>query len=306
MQDVGAGTAGVARFATLHKAQRFAVLVDHRHGTNVIIIHDRKGVGKRRRAPHRNGWLLVGHVARGDQQQALQRAVLADKRADKLIRRLRQQLIGAGALDNFPLTEYRDTVAELQGFIDIMADQHDGFFQLALHLQELVLDHLAVDRVHRAEGFIHQQYRRIRRQGADDADTLLLPAGHLARIAVEKLVRIHRHHIHQLFGAGFTARFIPAQHARYDGDVLFNGHVREQANLLDHVANVAAQGHGVHAAGVFAVNQDRPAARGDQAVDHLESSGFPAAGRAKQDAHFPFGHVQVDVIDGLKGLAVLL
>ncbi|WP_196481021.1 ATP-binding cassette domain-containing protein, partial [Enterobacter asburiae] len=32
-----------------------------------------------------------------------------------------------------------------------MAHQHDGFFQLALHLQELVLDHLAVDRVHRAE-----------------------------------------------------------------------------------------------------------------------------------------------------------
>ncbi len=306
MQNIGAGTAGVTRFATLHEAQRFAVLVDHRHGTNIIIIHGGKGFRKRRRAAYRNGRLLVGHVTRGDQQQAFQGAVLADERADKLIRRFRQQFIRAGALDDFPLPEYRDTVAKLQGLIDIVADQHDGFFQLALHLQELVLDHLAVDRVYRAERFIHQQYRRICRQGANDANALLLPAGHLARIAVEKLMRIHRHHIHQRFGAGFTARFIPAQHARYDGDVLFNGHVREQANLLDHVANVAAQGHGIHAAGVFTVNQDRPAAGSDETVNHFQGGGFPAAGRAEQDAHFPFGHVQVDVVDGLEGLAVLL
>ena len=45
----------------------------------------------------------------------------------------------------------------------------------------------------------------IRRQGADDADTLLLAAGHLARVAVEELMRIHRHHIHQLFGAAKPA-----------------------------------------------------------------------------------------------------
>jgi hypothetical protein len=38
---------------------------------------------------------------------------------------------------------------------------------------------------------------------------LLLAAGHLARVAIQELMRIHRHHIHQLFGAGFAARFIP-------------------------------------------------------------------------------------------------
>jgi hypothetical protein len=45
---------------------------------------------------------------------------------------------------------------------------------------------------------------------------------------------------------------------------------------------------------------------GNEAVNHLQGGGLPAAGRAEQDAHFPFGHVQVDVVDGLKGLAVLL
>ena len=306
MQDVGTGTAGVARFATFHKAERFSVLVDHGNCANVIVVHRGKGFRKRRSAPRRNGRLLVGDVSCGDQQQPLQRPVLTNKRADKFIGRFCQQFIRAGTLHDFPLTEDRDSVAELQGFINIVADQHHRFLQLALHLQELVLDHLAVDGVHRAERFIHQQYRRIRRQGADDADTLLLAAGHLARIAAKKLTRIHCHHIHQLFGAGFAARFIPAQHARYNGDVLFDSHVREQANLLDHVANIAAQGHRVHPAGVFTVNEDCSAAGCDKAVNHLQGRGFPTAGRAEQDTHFPFGNVQVDVIDGLKGLAVLL
>ncbi len=306
MQDIGTGAAGVARFPAFHKPQWFAMFVHHGDGADIVIIHGGKGLWKRGRATYRDSRLLVGDVARRYQQQALQGAVLTDKRADKLVRRLRQQLVRAGALDNFPLTENGDTVAQLQGFIDIVADQHHGFLQLALHLQKLVLDHFTVDGVHRAEGLIHQQHRRISRQRADHADTLLLAAGHLARIAVEKLTRIQRHHIHQLFGAGFAARFIPAQHARHNGDVLFDGHVRKQANLLDHIADVAAQRHRIHPAGVFAVNQDRAAARCNQAIDHLQGGGFPAAGRAEQDAHFPFGHVQVDVVDGLNGLAVLL
>ncbi|SAJ13336.1 Uncharacterised protein [Enterobacter hormaechei] len=306
MQNITAAAAGITRFAALHKAQRFAEIINHGNGANIVVIHGGEGLWQRRRFAYRNRRLLVGDVARGYQQQAFQRPVLTNKRADKLIGGFRQQLVRAGALNNTPLTEDGNTVAQLQRFVNIVAHQHHGLFQLALHLQELVLDHLTVNRVNRAEWFIHQQDRRIRCQRADDADTLLLTAGHFARIAVKEFMWIHCHHIHQLLGTGFTARFVPAQHARHDGNVLFDSHVREQANLLDHVANVAAQGHGVHPAGVFAVNQDRPAAWRNETVNHLQGSGFPAAGRAEQHAHFPFRHVQVDVVDGLKRLAVLL
>lgn len=130
MQDVGAGPAGVTRFATLHKAQRLAVLVNHGNRANIIIVHGGKRVSKRGRASHRNSRLLVGDVAGGDQQKALQRAVLTDKRADKFVRRFRQQFVRAGTLDDFSLTEDRDAVPELKGFVDIVADQHDGFFSL--------------------------------------------------------------------------------------------------------------------------------------------------------------------------------
>ncbi len=306
MQNIPAAAAGVTRFTALHKAERFAVLINHGNGANIVVIHGGEGLRQRRRFAYRNGRLLVGDVARRYQQQAFQRPVLTNKRANKLIRGFRQQLVRAGALHDTPLTEDGNTVAQLQRFVNIVAHQHHGLFQLALHLKELVLDHLTVDRVDCTERFIHQQDRRIGCQRADDADALLLAAGHFTRIAVKEFMRIHCHHIHQLFGTGFTACLVPAQHARHDGNVLFDGHVREQANLLDHVANVAAQGHGVHSAGVFAVNQDCPATWRNETVDHLQCSGFPAAGRAEQHAHFPFRHVQVDVVDGLKRLAVFL
>ena len=209
-------------------------------------------------------------------------------------------------MHNPSLTEHGDTVTQLERFVNIVADEHDRLFQLALHLQELVLDHFTVDRVNRAERFIHQQNRRIRRQGTDHANTLLLTAGHFAWVAVKEFMRVHRHHIHQLFGTRFTARFIPAEHARDDGNVLFDGHVREQTNLLDNVADVTAQRHRVHFVGVFAVNQDVAAARRNQAINHLQRRGFPAAGRAKQNAHFTFRYVEVDVVDGLKRLAIFL
>jgi hypothetical protein len=69
---------------------------------NIVIIHGRKGFGSGVEPAYRDVGLLVGDVARRYQQQTLQRAVLTDKRADKLIRRFRQQFIRAGALHDFP------------------------------------------------------------------------------------------------------------------------------------------------------------------------------------------------------------
>ncbi|MNC76856.1 hypothetical protein D3C75_1286710 [compost metagenome] len=76
--------------------------------------------------------------------------------------------------------------------------------------------------------------------------------------------------------------------------------------MLNNIANIAAQRHGIQLVGIFTVNQNIAAGRGNQAVDHFQRGGFAAAGRAEQHAHFAFRHIQADIIHGVKSLTVLL
>ncbi|CHQ43274.1 Uncharacterised protein [Salmonella enterica subsp. enterica serovar Typhi] len=57
---------------------------------------------------------------------------------------------------------------------------------------------------------------------------------------MQKFSGIQRHHVHQLFGALLAARFVPTQHARHNGNIFFNRHIRKQADLLDNIPNIAA------------------------------------------------------------------
>jgi hypothetical protein len=92
--------------------------------------------------------------------------------------------------------------------------------------------------------------------GRDHADALLLATGQLTRVAMQVLLGFELDHAHQFAGAVVAFLFVPAQQARHHGDVFLDGHVREQTDLLDHVADVAAQGHFVEVGGVFAIDQD--------------------------------------------------
>ena len=176
MQQLLAVAAGAARLAAFHKAEWTTVVIHYGDRSHIVIVHQRERLRQRSRAFHGQRLLLIGHVASLHQQQPFQGAVLTNKRADELIGRFRQQLIRGGALHDLALSEDGDPVAQLQRLIDIVADQHHGFLQLALHLKKLVLNRLTVDRVDRAERLIHQQHRRIGGEGADNADALLLAA----------------------------------------------------------------------------------------------------------------------------------
>ena len=70
-----------------------------------------------------------------------------------------------------------DLVRHLHRFLQVMRDEDDGLAQGLLHAQELILDHLAIDRVDRAERLVHQHHGRVGRQSAQDTDALLLAAG---------------------------------------------------------------------------------------------------------------------------------
>jgi hypothetical protein len=65
-----------------------------------------------------------------------------------------------------------------------VSDEHDRLAQLALDVQQLILQVCAGDRVDRAERLVHQHDRRVGRQGARQAHALLLAARELARVAL--------------------------------------------------------------------------------------------------------------------------
>ncbi|MNS94377.1 hypothetical protein D3C72_1285920 [compost metagenome] len=231
---------------------------------------------------------------------------MADEGLYELIGRVCQQRVGVVELHQLAAAEHRHLVGQLDRFVDIVRDHDHGLAELALHLQELVLDALAVDRVDRTEGLVHQQHRRIGRQRADHADALLLPARQLARVAAEHQAGIELHHRHQLARALAALLLVPAEQARHHHDVLFDGHVREQADLLDHIADLAAQGHAVDAAGVLALDAHGARGRLDQPVDHLQRGGLAAARRAEEDADLAARHRQRHGVDGTHLGAVFL
>ena len=110
-----------------------------------------------------------------------------------------------------------------------------------LEPQELVLEPVADDRVDGAERLVHEHDRRVRGERPGDADALPLAAGELAREAVAVLRRIEADEAEQLLGALLLAFLRPAQQARHGRHVLADRLVREQADLLDHVADAPAE-----------------------------------------------------------------
>lgn len=102
----------------------------------------------------------------------------------------------------------------------------------------IVLQIAPGDRVDRAERFIHQQYRWVRRERLRDTDTLLLPTGQLTREAVAEVGRVEADQVHHLFDPVVDPLLAPAEQAGHHRDVLRDGEMREQPGLRN--------GFGVH------------------------------------------------------------
>ncbi len=72
--------------------------------------------------------------------------------------------------------------------------------------------------------------------------------------------------IEQLVRAGASAIGRPALQTRHQADVLFDGHVRKQPDVLQHVADAAPQPNPVPLAGVATFDPNRAGGRQDQAI----------------------------------------
>ncbi len=90
----------------------------------------------------------------------------------------------------------------------------------------------------------------------------------------------------------------PALEPRHHGDVLFNGHVGEEPDLLDDVADIAPECDRVQLADILPAYPYLPGGGVDQAVDHLHEGGLARAAGADEDERLALLHVQCDPVDG--------
>ncbi len=248
-------------------------------------------------APRARTWSARGpdrHRRLGRQRQLAaaeaQRAVAAvpsDEVGDEVVGRLGEQLGGRRELGELAAdAQDGDLVAELDRLVDVVGDEDDGLAELALQAQELVLELLAHDRVDGAERLVHEHDRRVGRERAGDADALLLAAGELRRVAPRHR-GVEADPLHELHRAVAGLLLVPAEQQRHRRDVVDDGAVREQAGVLDDVADAAAQRGRVGLRGVLAVDEDPTRGQVDHPVDHPQRRRLAAPGGSDEHRDLP-------------------
>ena len=153
---------------------------------------------------------------------------------------MRQEVCRVGQLgEPASNAQYGDLVTELDGLLDVVGDEHDGLAQVFLQPQELVLQLLADDGIHRTERLVHEHDRRICGKGPSDAHALLLPPGELCGIPLRE-ARRQAHHLEQLEGPRFCLALVPTDQPRDRGDVGGDSAVGKEARVLDDVSDAAS------------------------------------------------------------------
>eukprot|EP01022_Parablepharisma_sp_SALTPOND_P013570 TRINITY_DN18244_c0_g2_i1.p1 TRINITY_DN18244_c0_g2~~TRINITY_DN18244_c0_g2_i1.p1 ORF type:complete len:1728 (-),score=328.84 TRINITY_DN18244_c0_g2_i1:1112-6295(-) len=93
---------------------------------------------------------------------------------------LGQDVLSCTHLHDGAVLHKDDTVADLEGFVQIVADEYNGLTHLLLQIDELILHVAANERVQRRKSLVHEQDVGIESQCAGQADALLHTTGQLA------------------------------------------------------------------------------------------------------------------------------
>ncbi len=133
-----------------------AALIQHRDPVDVLSRHHRARVRAGRADVNRRARLQLGRGHR-NQRETLQAAIGAEEFEHEVIGRIGEHVDGwAVLLELATHVEHRHTVAQANGFVDVVGDEHDRLLQPALEIQQLLLQAEADDRVDRTERFVHQ------------------------------------------------------------------------------------------------------------------------------------------------------
>ena len=124
-------------------------------------------------SPGSPGTAIAPRLAQG---QPAQGPVFTDEALHESVGWGCEQAVWRVGLDDPALPHEHDAVAHPHRLVDIVGDDDHGLLEPAQDLADLFLKPVAGDGVHGAEGFVHEEHVRVRRQGAGDADALALAA----------------------------------------------------------------------------------------------------------------------------------
>ena len=217
------------------------VAVEEDGNTRVRLVHHRESLIALEGLFQSDEWRKFD-VFHATQSEGLQNRTGAEEVLHELIRWVGQDVFGRVQLSYLALvTQDRDPIPHLHSLVDVVGDEHDRLLELFLKPEELVLQAITCDRVDRSERLVHQQDVGVRTQGPRNTNTLGLATGKLGWVPVPIDAGIHRHNLEKLVDASIDLVFRPLQQPRNSGDVLGDRPVREQSDLLDHVAHATTK-----------------------------------------------------------------
>ena len=218
----------------------------------------------------------------------------ADEAGDERVGRIAVDRVGIADLLQDAVAHDRDAVAHRHRLDLVVGHVDGGRADLALEALDLTTRLRPQLRVEVRQRFVHEKDLRIANERASERDALALPAGELARLAVEQSLDVE-----EACGALDAARDLRAlqlAHTQAEGEVLPDGHLRVQRVVLEDHGDVAvARGHVVDDA-----LSDPDVAVGErlEAGEQAEGRGLAATGGADQHHELAVADLERELGDG--------
>jgi hypothetical protein len=127
-----------------------------------------------------------------------------------------------------------NAIAEPNGLVEIMGDEHGRLAHSRCEFQELILQLAADQGIESAERFIHQQYVRISGEGAGESDPLLHATRQFIRITIAEALKADKAQL--LLGDGQALLLRHATQLETESNVVAYRAMRQQRHVLKHHA----------------------------------------------------------------------
>ena len=223
---------------------------------------------------------------RGD--AAVEERAAPDEPRDKAIGWTLVEVALRADLPDFTLGHHHQPVGDGERLLLVMRHHDGGQSELALQFADLDAHLFAQLGIEVGQGLVEEQHIRPDRERAGERDTLLLPAGQLAR--QPRRITIELHEPQRFARACLDLGFRKPAHLQPERDVVGDRHVRKQRIALEYHAGVAPpwrQPRHVRAADAHCA-----AARLDKARDHAQRRRLAAAGWPKQHEKLAIRHIE--------------